>query len=152
MIPSKSRKDQRLSSTGGTDRKRKQKRNQEGATHLSAPICLVLKEEVFCSFLQKLVLKYCEKKAGQKWTHTESSQKEGKLFRQNDRKPHFGPPEFYLKIGHHHFSQLHRPYLQKKLRKPMAGSMRTLVTDGRMDMTDFKGRCLSNKPFSRRPH
>ena len=34
----------------------------------------------------------------------------------------------------------------------MAGSLRAFVTDGRMDMTDFKGRHVSNKPFRRRPH
>ena len=78
-VPSNSRKDQRLSSTGGTGRKRKQKRNQEGATHLSAPICLVLKEEVFCSFLQKLA---CKKK--------------GSYFDKMAENLILGPPDFFF--------------------------------------------------------
>ena len=63
----------------------------------------------------------------------------------NGRKPHFwpilplfgpnvGPHIFFSKIGLRHFSQLYWPQLcAKKLRKPMAGSIRTFVTNGLTD-------------------
>ena len=76
--------------------------------------------------------------------HMQFQQNDMVFDQDNGRKPHFWPilPLFGPNVGPHIFFQksgfvtlqLHRPQLwAKKVRKPMAGSIRTFVTDGRTD-------------------